>query len=77
MTILHTVGDWLRAYLLMVPPGVVRGLFLALPVLLLIWVWRLPRERVLPSQGAYRWDADLRISAGLALGIQILVYALL
>ena len=35
MTILHTVGDWLRAYLLMVPPGVVRGLFLALPVFLI------------------------------------------
>jgi hypothetical protein len=71
------LGDGLRACLLLVPQGVVRILFLSLPVLLLIWVLRLPRERVLPSQGVYRWDADLRLGAGLALGIQILVYALL
>ncbi len=77
MTILHTLGDGLRAYLLLVPQGVVRILFLSLPVLLLIWVLRLPRERVLSSQGGDRWDADLRLGAGLALGIQILVYALL
>lgn len=77
MTFLHAVGDWLRGMLLTIPPGTVRALFLALPVLLLIWVLRLPRERVLPPGVPYRWDADQRLGAAVALGIQILIYAVL
>lgn len=77
MTILHTIGDSLRELLLSVPPAVVRACFLALPIALLIWVLRLPRERVLPPGEGYRWDADLRISTAVALGMQILIYALL
>jgi len=42
-----------------------------------LWVLSLPAERTEPEGGARRWDENLKWSAGLALGIQILVYSLL
>lgn len=77
MTILHQIGELLRGLLLAVPLPWVRGLFLATFVALLVWVLRLPRAETTPERGASRWDENLKVWAGLALVIQILIYALL
>jgi hypothetical protein len=75
-TVLHVIGDWLRDVFARLPLPVVRGLFLALPIVLLVWVLRLPRAVTTPPEGAQRWDENLKLWAGIALVIQILVYSL-
>ena len=76
-TPLHWIGQTVRDLLLVVPLPVVRGLFVALPLVLLIWVMRLPPEETLPAEPTGRWSENLKLGAGIALGIQILIYALL
>ena len=75
MTPLHAIGNFCRDLLLHVPLDVVRGLFVLLPVVLLIWVLRLPREETKPPKGNNRWDENLKLWAGIALVIQILIYS--
>lgn len=77
MTPLHQFGDFLRETLLLVPLSAVRLLFLTNLIVLLIWVIWLPRERTEPPGGAKRWDANLKVTASLALLIQIVIYSLL
>lgn len=77
MTPLHVIGDFVREWMLTVPLPAVRGLFIALPAALLVWVLTLPREATTPPEGAGRWDENLKLGAGLALVVQILVYCLL
>lgn len=74
MTPLHYVGHWLRDAFSLVPLVVARGLFVALPLVLLVWVLLLPRSAVTPPGGANRWDENLKLWAGLALLIQIAIY---
>ena len=38
---------------------------------------RLPRESTTPRRGASRWDEDLKLWAGIAMAIQILIYSFL
>ena len=76
-TPLHIIGDLLRDWLLQIPLPVARGLFLAVPILLLIWVIRLPREVTTRPGGSKRWDENLKIGAGIALAAQILIYSLM
>ena len=79
MTPLHTVGNTLRELLSQIPLPVVRLLFLSLPVLLLIWVLRLPRAETTPpgAESRVRWDENLKLWAAVALAIQIAIYCLL
>jgi hypothetical protein len=77
MTILHQLGDAVRESLAAIPPGVVRILFVALPLSLLFWVWTLPRAETSPTAAETRGGMDLRWGVTLALGVQILIYALL
>lgn len=77
MTPLHTIGDLVRDLLLQVPLSVVRGVFVAIPLLLLIWVLRLPKEETAPAEPTGRWGENLKIGAGAALLIQVLVYTFL
>lgn len=74
MTILHEIGDGIRGVLLEVPLPVVRALFVISLLVVLIWVLRLPRSETTPEDGSGRWDENLKAVAGVALGIQILVY---
>jgi len=76
MTPLHFIGDWLRDTLAMIPMGLVRVFFVALPVLLLVWVLRLPRAATTPPDVESRPTENLKLWAGLALVIQALIYAL-
>jgi hypothetical protein len=77
MTILHQLGDVVRESLAAIPPGVVRILFVALPLSLLFWVWTLPKAETKPPAAETRGGMDLRWGVTLALGVQILIYALL
>ena len=75
MTILHLIGEWLRNTLLFIPRPAVRALFVALPVVVLVWVLLLPRRRAVEHRSD-PWMKDLRIWASIALIIQIAIYAL-
>jgi hypothetical protein len=75
MTPLHHVGDAVRDALASLPLGLVRVLFLALPVLVLVWVLRLPAEQANLPGG--RWDTNLKVGAAIALLIQIGIYLVL
>lgn len=76
-TPLHVIGQFVRDAMLVVPLPWVRVAFVAVPALLLIWVLRLPPEQTRPPQPTGRWGEDLKIGASIALGLQILIYALL
>ncbi|MBU0640296.1 MAG: hypothetical protein KKB50_15630 [Planctomycetes bacterium] len=76
MTPLHSMGDWLRNALALIPMGVVRLFFVALPVLLIVWVLRLPRASTVPPGVESRPIENLKLWAVLALLIQVLIYAL-
>ena len=87
MTPLHWIGQFVREWMGAIPLPVVRGLFIALPVVLLIWVLSLPREATTPPddasisqgyppKGHARWTANLKFGASLALILQIVIYAL-
>jgi hypothetical protein len=76
-TPLHLFGDALRELLLAVPMSVVRVLFVACLVSVLICVLRLPRSEVVPDRdGPIRWDENLKLWASVALILQILIYCL-
>lgn len=78
MTILHHIGDSVRTALAAIPMIVVRGMFLALLVGLLVWVLRLPKEETTDLQpDGSSSGHDLRWGAALALGLQILIYLVL
>lgn len=77
MTPLHHLGEFLRDLLALVPLPVVRGLFVALPFVILIWVLRLPPAETTRPGGVGRKVEDLRLWAALALLIQILIYTLI
>ena len=77
MTPLHYIGGFVRNLLLQVPLPMVRVLFLAVPILLLIWVLRLPREATTPPQSTGRTGENLKIGAAVALVIQIVIYSVL
>jgi len=76
MTPLHYIGDWLRSTLMLIPMGAVRVLFVALPVLLILWVLRLPRASTTPPGTESRWFENLKLWAVLALLIQVVIYTL-
>ena len=77
MTPLHTIGDFVRELMLRIPLSAVRVLFVALPVVLLVWVLTLPREETTAPDGTGRWDGNLKIGAAIALIAQIAIYSLL
>jgi len=77
VTPLHHIGNFVRDLFLQIPLPVARGLFIALPVLLLIWVLSLPREATTNKEGKGTWDENLKLGATIALVLQILIYSLL
>lgn len=77
MTPLHSLGQTVRQMLLTIPLPAVKLLFVGTLVALLVWVLRLPARQTQPEGGARRWDENLKIIAGLALLIQIVIYSLL
>ena len=77
MTPLHWFGDLVRNAMLAVPMGVVRAIFVGLLLALLVWVLRLPKERVRPPEGERAgWSSNLKLWAAIALVLQVLIYLL-
>lgn len=76
MTPLHTIGDLVRHLFLQIPLPVARCLFLAVPIVLLIWILRLPRSDTTAPTGKGRWDENLKVWASVALLLQIALYAI-
>lgn len=77
MTPLHHFGNFVRDLFLSIPLGGARLLFIALPIVLLIWVLSLPREETTPEQGKGSWDENLKLGATIALVLQVLIYSFL
>jgi hypothetical protein len=75
MTPLHHIGGIMRELLSQVPLPAVRLVFVAIPLVLLIWVLRLPREATTSPEGSGRWDANLKVWASVALLLQVLIYS--
>ena len=76
MTILHWIGDLVRSALGQVPLSLVRGLFVAVPVVLLVWVLMLPTSATTPGDGRAGWSENLKTWAAIALLLQIAIYVL-
>ena len=77
MTPLHAIGDWIRHILLLIPIGTARGLFVLMLLGLLVWVLCLPKHVTRRAESVPEPTAlseDLKVWAGLALGIQIVIY---
>ncbi len=77
MSPLHALGDLLRNLFLAVPLSVVRALFIAIPLLLMVWIIRLPASVTAAPGREHHWNEDLRTWAWLALAIQVLIYCVL
>ena len=77
MTPLHTFGDFIRDSFLQIPLWGVRILFVAVPVIVLVWVLTLPREETTPEEDPGRRSSNLKNGAAVALGIQIVIYMVL
>lgn len=75
MTPLHQLGSMVRELILMIPMSAVRLMFVALPVVILVWLLRLPKEATAETPTA-PWSRDLKVWAALALVIQIAIYSL-
>jgi len=56
---------------------VARGLFIALPLAVLIWVLTLPNEETTRPGSIPGRRVNLKIGVAMALGLQILIYSLL
>ncbi|MCB1086613.1 MAG: hypothetical protein KDM63_06180 [Verrucomicrobiae bacterium] len=75
LTLLHHAGSAIRGWLTAVSPAESRAIFVVLLVGLLLWVLRLPRERVCPpGDEPAGWSSNLKLWAALALAIQIVIY---
>lgn len=73
---LHWIGDTLRAAFLLVPMEFVQAVFVAVPLLLMVWVLRLPTAETTPPESRGGWADDLKVWAWLALAMQVLVYCM-
>lgn len=71
---LHWIGLLLRQGFTLIPLPVARGLFVALPLLLMVWVLRLPDRETTPKDRDCHWSEDLKVWAWLALAIQVVIY---
>ncbi len=77
MSPLIFIGDGLRSLFLAIPLWAVRVVFVAIPLLLMVWVLRLPTSQTVPPGREHRWDEDLRVWAWIALALQVLIYCVL
>ena len=78
MTPLHHIGDFFRQLVLAVPLPLARAIFVLVLVVLLIWIIRLPSERVRPPENEQGgWASNLKLWAALAIVLQILIYLII
>lgn len=75
MTPLHWIGQTIRELLVPIPLWGIRAVFVAVPLLFLVWVLRLPRELTTSPEHADSEWTNLRWWAAAALLIQIAAYS--
>ena len=73
MTPLHAIGEFFRSLALAVPMPLVRGLFVAVPVILILWVLL---RRPDPDSDA-RQSRTLKLWSAAALAVQAVLYLFL
>ncbi|MDF1754580.1 MAG: hypothetical protein P1U89_17480 [Verrucomicrobiales bacterium] len=75
MTPFHHIGNVIRDFVTAVPMPMVRVLFALFFISLIIWVWRLPKDRWMP-EGVTKVDlsSNLRFWALIALLVQLAIY---
>jgi hypothetical protein len=76
MSLLHWIGDTLRAQLMLVPLSVARWLFIGVMLVLMAWIVQLPASETTPPDRQSKWYEDLKIWAWIALMFQVLFYSL-
>lgn len=77
MTPLHVFGEWLRQLLMQIPLSAVRALFVLVLLAMIVWVLTLPRNATTAPGRPYRFTANLKLWATLALLIQVAIYVFL
>lgn len=75
MTVLHWIGDTIRAQLLLIPVPAARWLFIGVYLILMAWVVQLPTAQTTPPDRRSAWYEDLKVWAWLALFCQIVIYS--
>lgn len=76
MTILHTIGDFVRDTLGLIPLSFIRILFVAILVAILVWVLTLPNRDTTPPDTKATWANNLKTWAAIALLLQIAIYSI-
>jgi len=76
MSLLHQIGDFLRNELSLVPLIYIRGLFIAILMILLLWVLKLPNTETTPPDAKATWANNLKTWTVIALLLQIFMYSL-
>ncbi|MBQ15726.1 MAG: hypothetical protein CMJ65_01240 [Planctomycetaceae bacterium] len=76
-TFLHTFGDAIREAMALVPLSAVRGLFVALPLVLLAWILVRPVKSAEGDEPPEHPTVSLKIAATFALLLQAVIYAML
>lgn len=71
---LYWFGSLLRYGFSLIPMVGARALFVAIPLLLMVWVLRLPDAETTPADRDCHWSEDLKVWAWLALAIQVVIY---
>ncbi len=75
MTPLHQFGNFVKENMALIPLSLVKGLFIAIPLLILVWVLFLPASETTPNEDRpLKWDENLKYGASAALIFQILIY---
>jgi len=76
MTILHTIGDFIRDSLGLIPLLYIRILFVAILVALLVWVLMLPNRETTPPDTKPTWSNNLKTWVTITLLLQIAIYSI-
>jgi len=74
MSLLDEVGNALHRTFSLIPLSVVRSVFIAVLLLTMLWVLRLPNPEITPTGRTARWDDNLKLWAWLALALQVAIY---
>jgi hypothetical protein len=71
------MGLFLRDLFAQMPLWGARALFVAVPLILMVWVMRLSDADTTPEDRDCHWSEDLKVWAWLTLAMQVVIYCVL